>query len=306
MAIDENLNELAGMPVRDYEPGSGLPDAAAAAWRLRRQPGGPPFVDGVVRPFLAEPGVPSVRALVIGAWTDNPVEDSSTVLAELTLHAYRFPALRALFLGDVTEDECPISLIRHGDVGVVATSFPGLEEYWIRGSAEMKVPPLAWRSLRRLTIESGGLPSTVVRNVAASALPLLEHLELWLGSEGSGGDATMADLRPVLDGQAFPLLRRLGLRNAGIADEVAAALAKAPVAARLEELDLSLGTLGDEGVLALLRGQPLERLSFLDLHHHYLSEDGMAQVRASGLGVDLSDRQDEVDGERYVAVGELR
>lgn len=305
MAIDENLTELAGMAVRDYVPGSGLPDADAVAWRLRLQPAGPPFLDGIVRPFLAEPAAPSVRALVVGAWTENPAEDSSAVVAELTLHAYRLQALRALFLGDVTEDECPISLLRHGDVGAFAASLPYLGEFVVRGSAEMKLRPLAWTSLRRLTIESGGLPSAVVRNVAASDLPNLEHLELWLGSEGSGGDATVADLRPILDAGAFPALRRLGLRNAQIADEVGEALATARVTAQVEELDLSLGTLGDDGALALLRGQPLAHLSFLDLHHHYLSEDGMAHVSASGLRVDVSDRQEAVDGERYVAVGEL-
>lgn len=95
------------------------------------------------------------------------------------------------------------------------------------------------------------------------------------------------------------------LPNTAIADEVAAALATAPVTARIEQLDLSLGTLGDDGAMALLRGQPLHHLSFLDLHHHYLSEDGMAYVRANGLAVDVSGRQEEVDGERYVAVGEL-
>ncbi len=45
-------------------------------------------------------------------------------------------------------------------------------------------------SLVALTIESGGLPAAVVREVASAHLPALEHLELWLGEENYGGDAT--------------------------------------------------------------------------------------------------------------------
>lgn len=53
-----------------------------------------------------------------------------------------------------------------------------------------------------------------------------------------------------------------------------------------------------------MAGQPLDHLVYLDLHHHYLSDDTMADIEASGLLVDLSDRQEDDDGERYVAVGE--
>lgn len=307
MAVDENLTELAGCPVRDYTPGEGLPDAAEVAWRVRLQPDGPPFLDGQLLPFLEEPEVAQVRALVIGRWAEDPSVDSSELVVELVDQADRLPALRALFLGDIAEDEWEISYIRHGDVTALAEAFPALEDYGIRGgSGQIIVRPLSSRSLRRLVLESAGLPGAVVRKLGQSSLPNLEHLELWLGSEDAGGDATLVDLQPILAGDAFARLRRLGLRNSDLADEIAAALATAPVTGRIVELDLSLGTLGDDGALALLRGQPLSHLADLDLHHHYLTDDGMAHVRASGLHVDLSDRQDEVDGERFVAVGALR
>jgi hypothetical protein len=307
MPVDGNLTELAGYPVRDYVPGQGLPEAAEVAWRVRLQPDEASFLDGHLRPFLEEPEAELVRALVIGRWGEGPSEDSSALVVELVEQADRLPALRALFLGDISEDEWEISSIRHGDVTAVAEAFPALEDYGIRGGAgQIIVRPLSSRSLRRLVLESAGIPGAVVRKLGLSSLPNLEHLELWLGSEDSGGDATLVDLQPILAGDTFPRLRRLGLRNSELADEMAAALATAPVTARIAELDLSLGTLGDDGALALLRGQPLSHLTELDLHHHYLTDDGMAHVQASGLRVDLSDRQDEVDGQRYVAVGALR
>jgi hypothetical protein len=301
MTIEENLAEFHGLPVRNYVPGEGLPDAGAVAWRLRRAPDGPPFLDGLLRPFLAEPSVGHVQALVLGTWVDDLGDSSAPLVDELVGSTDRLPALRALFLGDVTGEECDLARIRHGDVTGPVEALTALEEYGVRGgSGEITMRPFASASLRRLTFQSDGLPVAVVRAVGASDLPNLEHLELWLGAE----EASIGDLQPILAGDRFPALQRLGLRNAEIADEVATALATAPVVRQIAVLDLSLGTLGDEGVTALLRGQPLAHLALLDLHHHYLSDDGMAYVRASGLTVDLSDQQVEVDGERYVAVAE--
>lgn len=90
------------------------------------------------------------------------------------------------------------------------------------------------------------------------------------------------------------------------------ALADAPVVDRLESLDLSLGTLGDEGMAALLAGRPLTHLRKLDLHHHFLSNEMIARLRAAlpGVDIDLSDVQ-KADSPstwnpsgRYIAVSE--
>lgn len=143
--------------------------------------------------------------------------------------------------------------------------------------------------------------------------PALENLELWLGTDQYGGDSTADDLAPLLSGSAFPALRSLGLCNSVIQDAVAAAVAGAPVLARIERLNLSMGVLTDEGAAALLDGQPLTHLTHLDLSHHYLSEAVQKRLLAAlaphGVTVDLDDAQepeDEGDGEvyRYVAVAE--
>ncbi len=305
MTMDDHLLELHGLGAQDYIPGAGLADVEQVAWRLQREPGGRPLLEGRLVPFLAEPDLGRVRALVIGCWADDPQADSRTLLVELAAHAERMPALRALFLGDITYEECEPSGIRHGDVTALAAAFPLLEEYGVRcGSEQITVRPLASQALRRLTFDGSGLPAAAVQAIARSDLPNLEHLELWLGSEEHGGGATPDDLAPILAGRRFPALRYLGLRDAGIADDLAGALASAPVLAQLRVLDLSLGTLGDDGVLALLRGQRLAHLSLLDLHHHYLTDGAMAHVRASGLSVDLSDQQQEGAGSRSVAVAD--
>jgi hypothetical protein len=151
-----------------------------------------------------------------------------------------------------------------------------------------------------------------VRAVGACDLPALEHLELWLGVERYGGDATVADLAPVLAGGRFRRLRHLGLQDSEIQDEIAAALAAAPVLAQLESLSLAMGTLTDAGAEALLGGQPLTHLKRLDLHHHFLGDAMLDRFRdlfgACGVEVDLSEQETPArwnDEEwRYVAVSE--
>jgi hypothetical protein len=161
-----------------------------------------------------------------------------------------------------------------------------------------------------LRFESGGLPPQVVRAVGESDLPALEHLELWLGEENYGGGATPEDLAGILAGEWLPSLRYLGLQDSEIQDEIAAAVAAAPVVARLETLSLSMGILTDSGAEALLSGQPLTHLKKLDLHHHYLSDEFMKRITAAlpGVEVDLSEQEEgDDDGEevwRYVAVSE--
>src|SRR5947199_8578598 len=100
MTIDDHLIELYGLPVQDYVPGQGLRDAGEVAWRLRTEPAGHSFEDRLL-PFLAEPDVDRVQALVIGCWTDDPVhEDSDVVVQALAAASVRLSSLRAVFLGD--------------------------------------------------------------------------------------------------------------------------------------------------------------------------------------------------------------
>ncbi|MGN9810161.1 STM4015 family protein [Micromonospora sp. BQ11] len=257
--------------------------------------------------FLTRMG-PSIESLVIGSWgyaAFNPAP-----IAQLCAAAPRLPRLRALFLGDMTSEECEVSWMRVGDVSPLLTAYPALEVLRVRGGEDFSFSPVRHDALRELAVESGGLSREFVAAVLGSELPALTDLELWLGTPDYGGDTTVADLAPLLSGVPFPRLRRLGLRNAQIADDVAEALASAPVVRRLERLDLSLGTLGDQGVAALLAGQPLGHLSELDLHHHYLSDEVAASVTAAlpGVRVDVSEPEepDEYDDEshRYTAVSE--
>lgn len=319
--IGDHLEEFGGLPAFDFPtPGSegspiaALPEAPAVAWRLAETGWEDDCTwDTLFAGFLDSVDTSAVTALIIGIWPEAYDSTADTVIAPLIAARDRLPRLRAVFLGDIVCDECEISWIHQGHIAPLLEAFPELEILGIRGSTNLVFEPVRHKNLRKLIVETGGLPATVVRGIAASELPALTDLELWLGTPDYDGDAEIEDLAPILGGELFPALRRLGLRNSEIQDRICAALATAPVVAQLESLDLSMGVLTDEGAAALLGGQPLTHLRSLDLHYNYLSDEMGARLREvlepAGVELDLDrdDAEEDIDGDevhRYVSVGE--
>ncbi|MFD0889802.1 leucine-rich repeat domain-containing protein, partial [Streptosporangium algeriense] len=216
----------AGLPIV-WAPGSDdgdaqrLPAPEAAAWRI-----GLDEDEGDIeldfRHFVATVDTTKVSALIVGNWGEPYEDDSSRIVGLLTEHAGRFPALRSLFLGAMSYEECEISWIQQSDVTPLLTAFPLLERLEVRGGEGLLFPPVRHGNLRVLRFETGGLPASVVRGVGDSDLPALEYLELWLGVRNYGGDATVADLGAILSGERLPALRHLGLQDSEIQDEIAA------------------------------------------------------------------------------------
>lgn len=315
MSVD-HLHELLGLPAVDFQSGTEggpRPAADAAAWRVS--------IDAYedegtweeeFNAFLEEVDPAGVRALIIGQWGESYEEKSSYPIGLVIAAADRLTSLEAVFVGDLTMEEAEISWIEQSDVTALLDAFPALVELGVRGGSELVFPAAKHERLRALTIETGGLPREVVRGVLESELPALERLDLWLGVSAYGGDADVPDLAQLLAGTRFPALHHLGLRNSEIQNEIAAAVASAPLVARLKTLDLSCGTLGDEGAAALLEGQPLTHLDVLDLHHHFLTEPMERRVTEAlephGVRVDLSERCEPWDNRgpagRYVTVSE--
>ena len=322
--FDEYRSEFAGLPVVDFpfRLADPLPEVEpdAVAWRVRLQISmpGENYEDFTERfeAFLAQVDVSRVRALIIGMTTYMEQFDSDLAVRLLVEHAADFPSLRAIFLAEVVTTDAEVSWLNHLDLMPVLESYPLLEQFQVRGGEDdwnpdlHAVRPFKHEALRTLVFESGGLSPATVRAIGESELPAIEHLEFYLGDEAYGGGTTVEELAWLFDGERFPALRHLGLRDAPNADEIAAALAHAPVVPRLTTLDLSLGALGDEGAAALLAGQPLSHLSRLDLHHHFLSDEMTHRLRYTLIGVDLdlgARQEPESWGDeqgRYIAVSE--
>jgi hypothetical protein len=297
----DHLTTFAGLPVFEFN----LPDDDGVraetpadpenwAWRIALEysddeAGYPELLDA----FLAEVDSTRVKALILGFWSEDMETDSAEAYLPLVERAVRFPALEALFIGDMTYDQIEVSWIFQSDPSPVLAAFPGLRVFGLRGTTNLSMAPLRHAALEELVLQGGGLPPEVVRAVAASELPALTELQLYLGSHWYSGGTTGQDLAPILHGGVFPRLRHLGLRDADNQDDIAAEVAQAPVVAQLESLDLSLGNLSDSGAAALIDGQPLNHLKKLDLHHHYLTEEMMQRVWAAfpGIQVNLDEQE---------------
>ncbi|BBC38990.1 uncharacterized protein SGFS_102840 [Streptomyces graminofaciens] len=322
MTIGDHLREFHDLPaftfpdsVKGPEDAAGLPNPESVAWRVAVESyeSDEEWEDAFGR-FLASVDTTKVRALVVGAWSDAYDNGPEKIIEALVAAKDRLPALRALFLGDIVMEECEISWINQGDVSPLLNAFGELEEFGVRGGQGLVFPAVRHERLRTLTVETGGMPVEAVRGVAASELPALVKLDLWLGTSEYGGDSEVADLAPILAGTRLPALRHLALRNSEMQDDICTALAAAPVVARLAVLDVSMGVLTDDGATALLTGQPLTHLITLDLHHNYLSAAIRDRLRdsleAEGVQVDVdpddaeSDEEDDGTVWRFVAVGE--
>ncbi|MGW4034286.1 STM4015 family protein [Streptomyces sp. NPDC004838] len=318
MSVSSHLQEFHGLPVfafPDADKKVELPSADSVAWRIAvdSYESDEAWEEAFAR-FLAAVDTSEVRALIVGAWSDVYDTGPEPVVSAIVDARERLPGLRALFVGDITYEECEISWINQGLVSPLIDAFPELERFGARGGQGLRFDALRHEKLRALVIETGGLGADVVRAVAASDLPALEHLDLWIGASEYGADVAVSDLEPILAGTRLPSLRYLGLCNSDIQDQIAVAVAGAPVVGRLDTLDLSMGTLGDDGAEALLHGQPLTHLTKLDLNHHFVSEPMVKRFEAafegSGVVVDLGDEQlgeldpdDEWD-HRYTSVAE--
>ncbi|MFK0190665.1 STM4015 family protein [Kitasatospora sp. NPDC090308] len=316
MTINEHAEAFHGLPVTDFRAAAAegkLPAADATAWRIALDWDDEQGFDELWQKFLETVEPERVTALVLGRWFPEEPEPLSKALPQILAAADRLPALRGLFLGDITFEECEISWIQMCDITPVFAAFPRLEELVVRGAGEdyednerLGLQPVEHAALKALRFESGGLPASIVRAVGACDFPALERLELWLGVDNYGGDWTLDDLAPFLSGTKLPALTYLGLQDSVFQDQIAALVARAPVVPRLTGLSLSMGAFTDEGAGALLEGQPLTHLKTLDLHHHYLTEGMQQRLRDAlpGVEIDLSGAEDPGDNWRYVAISE--
>ncbi|MFH8468561.1 STM4015 family protein [Streptomyces sp. NPDC017991] len=322
MTIGDHLKEFHGLPAFSF-PGvddptpdaSSLPSPESVAWHIavNSYDSDEQWEEAFGR-FVAAVDTERVRAIVVGAWSDVYDSAPDEVVKALVAARDRLPALRGLFVGDIVMEEAEISWITQGDMGPLLEAFPDLEEFGVRGGNGLVFPAVRHERLRKLTVETGGLPVEAVRAIAACDLPALVELDLWLGTSEYGGDCDIADLEPFFAGTRLPALTRLALHNSEIQDAICSALASAPVVARLEELDVSMGVLTDDGATALLTGQPLTHLKKLDLHHNYLSPALRTRLletlEPAGVEVDVdeddaeSDEDDDGEVWRFVAVGE--
>lgn len=243
-----------------------------------------------------------IEALVFGN-SANPDKVIFTVLE-------KFPNLKAIFIYDIKDDECMISGIPFLSISPILEALPYLEILKIRGSSSITrggetwvfSPSLKHDNLKALTIESGGISREVITQFCQLELPTLEYLELWLGDYEYGGTSDIGDILPIISGK-YPKLKYLGLRNSQYSNNIAFALVDSPIIENLIELDLSMGTLTDEGAEALLNCRAIHQLDTLDISENCLSDEIIKQLSAFKFEVINTGYQKHPE-ERYCSVAE--
>ena len=248
-----------------------------------------------------------LRELTIGVGVvedENNYEDTNAVVAELGVP----PALRVLYFADFSTEESEISWSHLGDVSVWLRGASGLRELKLRGGS-MQLGALDLPELRRFSVVTGGFTAENIRDVAKARWPKLESLSLYFGDDNYGASGGVDDLRTILEGRGLPALRELGLCNSEFADQLAVLLGKIAVLRQLRVLDLSQGTLSDEGARALLASAPaFAHLERIDLTENFLGDEMVAAVAKLCPDVRAEGQREgyESGGEvrRYVAVGE--
>ena len=153
---------------------------------------------------------------------------------------------------------------------------PNLESLTLR-SGTMKIGKIDLPKLHELRVISGGFDPASLADICKAKWPRLETLDLQLGRDAKW---TVKHLANLFAATAFPRLRYLGLGNATITDDICRAIVGTKIAAQLEVLDLTKGTMGDEGAGALAAGK-FPKLHTLKVSENYLTRRGLAALKPS-------------------------
>jgi hypothetical protein len=257
-------------------------------------------MSGLIEKLASSADGEKLSILTIGDWGQAYENSPDSFLETLISHKDSFPNLTKLFIGDMGFEECEVSWINQTNLSPLLAAFPNLQSLSIKGSQELSLQPLVHDKLQELVIICGGLPKSVIEEITSAKLPELKKLELYLGVEDYGFDGGLEDIMALLKGDLFPKLTYLGLKDSEIQDEIAIAIADAPILDQLEILDLSYGTLTDEGGKALLASERVKKLKHLNLSYHYMTDELLLRWKQSNLSVDVTDQQEsDEDDWRY-------
>lgn len=246
-----------------------------------------------------------IEAIHIGL-TDAEGETSFSREVNAICKTGKRPSVRRVYVGDFEfPDETEISWTEVGGVDKLYPVFENLEWLKVQGGS-IDLGTLKHAKLQTLILHTGGLPGDAARSLAKADLPELRTLEVWFGADDYGGDSTPEMIAPLFEGKGVPKLEKLHLMNAEFTNALPALLAGSPLLAQVKELDLSMGTMTEEGANALLEhADSFAHLTRLSVDDNILSEAAVARLRERfGRALVSSEQKDYEEDWLYVSVGE--
>ncbi|AKQ67207.1 Molybdate metabolism regulator [Myxococcus hansupus] len=254
--------------------------------------------------LLALPSARFIRGITVGMASFDGENEYGDVISAIA-KAGGSKTLQDLFIGDFEyPDDTEISWTHLTDISSALKVLPNLRTLRLRGG-ELALGDVDLPELREFTVETGGLPLNAVKSIASAKWPKLEKLEIWFGSDNYGAEGGVEDIQPILDGQGLPNLKHLGLRNSEFTDALAQALPSAVVLPRLEKLDISMGTLTNEGAKALAdHAAAFAHLKQLDVSENILEDEGQSLISKAIPHANVGNQREYEEDYRYAAVGE--
>src|SRR5262249_6441777 len=172
-------------------------------------------------------------------------------------------------------------------------------------SGSLELGTIEAPELRHFEVRTGGLTFANIQSVCAAAWPKLERLILWFCDENYGAEGGVDEIRAILEGKGLAQVKHLGLMNAVFTDDLCQMIHEAKILPQLETLNLSMGTMSDEGAQALAaHAQAFKHLARLDVSDNCMSEEGVALLAGLCREVNTADQRDYGEEDRYVSVGE--
>ena len=160
--------------------------------------------------------------------------------------------------------------------------------------------------MKTLSIQSFGISNAYLDQIITTYdFPNLTHLEIYLGTEFYNGVTESYGLTDLFAGK-YPALKHLSLLDSDITDEVIYEIAHSSIIEQLESLDLSFGTVTDEGATMLLNSPKIHSLQSLSLNSNNLSfnfiNEEIPKLKL-GIEIDTKDQRGEPD-ERFFMIRE--
>jgi hypothetical protein len=240
-----------------------------------------------------------VRDVVIGV--NGPASKFDQAIAVLA--GAQLPLLETVFIGDYTSDEMEISWTKVGACDPL-WSLPALREVIIKGGG-IDLGVIDAPRLESLEVRTGGLAKAALRSILHADAPNLRALRVWFGDSRYGAECEVGDVLPLLAAERFPRLEELGLMNAEFTDELCTPILESAILPRLRVLDLSYGTLTDDGAAILAGGlTALKHLRTLKVDENLLGHAGLGALAPLGATLQAEKQRRGSAKDRYVAFGE--
>lgn len=271
--LDWHLGFIRGARIGRCLRGDARLDHELPEVRLPRTAQDQPVALLALRAVLQSPAARLLQRLEIEPIDDGgPRATFEPLVAEIVREER--PALRALSLTGLSRapERLPVWPTA-GPVGALVVAAPRLRELCL-SSVDVSIGELAFPELEVLRLQLMRCKHDHLEDLRRAAWPLLHTLELWLGDSPVPFEALCETL-----GQRLPGLGYLGLRNSENTDALVDQLTRSSMMARLGGLELSGGTLTDNGARKLATmARRLGGLERLDVSSNYLTSKGRRRL----------------------------